>query len=161
MTKAESNRRNALKSTGPKTTEGKAASSGNAIKHGAYSEALTVLGEAVEDFEAMRDGMVASMAPEGALEERLVDRLASIWWRLERAGRVERQGLVGLHVEFQSIGHVNFSESFVAALNFGWMERLMRYEGQMERSFFGPCTNWSGSRPGGRVKRCRRLLPWT
>ena len=34
--KAEANRRNALKSTGPKTPEGKAAVRLNALRHGSY-----------------------------------------------------------------------------------------------------------------------------
>jgi len=136
MTKAESNRANALKSTGPKTPEGKAASSKNATRHGAYSEAIPVLGEDLEAFEELRTGLEASVSPEGALEERLVDRLASLWWRLERAGRVERQGLLVLQRDFGSKGRVDVSDSFVTALNAGWMERLMRYEGQLERSFF-------------------------
>ncbi len=135
MTKAESNRRNASKSTGPRTAEGKAAASKNAIKHGAYSEAITVQGETVEDFETMRAGMIASIAPESALEEHLVDRLASLWWRLVRAGRVEQQGLVVIQKELGSRGQ-DVTDSFVTALNAGWMERLMRYEGQVERSFF-------------------------
>jgi hypothetical protein len=39
-TRAEINRANAKKSTGPKTVEGKAASSKNAFKHGMYSKSL-------------------------------------------------------------------------------------------------------------------------
>jgi hypothetical protein len=136
MNKAESNRVNALKSTGPKSTEGKAASSKNAIRHGAYSEAVTVLGETLEAFEEMRVGMVEALAPAGALEERLVDRLSSLWWRLERAGRVEREGLAVLQKDFGSKAQPEVADSFVTALNAGWMERLMRYEGQLERSFF-------------------------
>lgn len=136
MTKAESNRLNALKSTGPKTQDGKAASSKNAIKHGVYSEALTVLGEVAEDYDALRSGLIVSLEPASVLEERLVDRLASLWWRLERAGRVERQGLRtmlnGLRTDAPSLTY----HSLHNALQEGWMERLLRYEGQLERSFF-------------------------
>ncbi len=71
-----------------------------------------------------------------SLEDRLVDRLDSLWWRIERAGRVERQGLLVLQRDFGSKGRVDVSDSFVTALNAGWMERLLRYEGQLERSFF-------------------------
>lgn len=136
MTKAESNRQNAQKSTGPKTPEGKATSSMNAIKHGVYSEALTVLGEAPERFKALLAGLRESLEPEGALEDRLVDRLASLWWRLERAGRVERQGLIAM-LDGQRLDNSRLTyHSLHQALHEGWMERLLRFEGQLERSFF-------------------------
>ena len=43
--RAETARRNAQKSTGPKTAAGKARSSFNAVKHGAYAHALVLPGE--------------------------------------------------------------------------------------------------------------------
>jgi hypothetical protein len=43
--KAEANRRNALKSTGPRTPEGKAAVRLNALKHGLLSEEILLPGE--------------------------------------------------------------------------------------------------------------------
>ena len=49
--KAEANRRNALKSTGPKTPEGKAAVRLNALRHGLRSEEILLPGE---DEEALR-----------------------------------------------------------------------------------------------------------
>jgi len=39
----EANRRNAQKSTGPRTTEGKAASRGNAVKHGLTAEQIAII----------------------------------------------------------------------------------------------------------------------
>ena len=50
--KAEANRRNALKSTGPKTPEGKAAVRLNALKHGLRSEEVLLPGE---DGEALTE----------------------------------------------------------------------------------------------------------
>jgi hypothetical protein len=46
--KIEANRRNALKSTGPRTTEGKAAVRLNALRHGLRSEEVLLSGEDVE-----------------------------------------------------------------------------------------------------------------
>jgi hypothetical protein len=43
--KIEANRRNALKSTGPRTTEGKAAVRLNALRHGLRSEEVLLPGE--------------------------------------------------------------------------------------------------------------------
>jgi len=50
--KAQSNRRNALKSTGPKTPEGKDAVRLNALKHGLLSQEILLPGE---DEEALRE----------------------------------------------------------------------------------------------------------
>jgi hypothetical protein len=46
---AETNRQNALKSTGPTTIEGKARASKNAMKHGLLSTDLVVHGECQSD----------------------------------------------------------------------------------------------------------------
>ena len=65
------------RSTGPRTREGKAKVATNAVKHGAYSEALTMLLESPESFATLRAGMVESFRPVGAMEENLVERMAS------------------------------------------------------------------------------------
>jgi hypothetical protein len=45
------NRRNALKSTGPQTRSGKAASRMNALKHGLTAEQVVLFDEDVEEFQ--------------------------------------------------------------------------------------------------------------
>jgi hypothetical protein len=87
---AEANRRNALVSTGPKTIEGKAQSARNALRHGLACALPVVPGlERVEDWEAYRDGILDSLAPAGALEEALAERIALCSWRLQRVARYE------------------------------------------------------------------------
>jgi len=86
----EANRRNALVSTGPKTLEGKAQSSRNALRHGLASALAVVEGlEQPEDWQAHRDGIVAGLAPVGTLEEALAERVALCSWRLRRVARYE------------------------------------------------------------------------
>ena len=53
--KADANSRNALKSTGPKTPEGKAAVRLNALKHGLLSQAVLLPGEDEEALNAWCD----------------------------------------------------------------------------------------------------------
>jgi hypothetical protein len=86
------NRKNALKSTGPKTLLGKAVSSRNAVKHGVFSAApiLTEI-ESQEDWEMHREGVFQSLAPVGYLEELLAMRLAILSWRLWRVVRYEAE----------------------------------------------------------------------
>ena len=85
----QANRRNAQKSTGPKTDEGKEVSRLNALKHGLLAEMLLLPDESVEAFEQLREGLYDYLLPVGSLESELVERIASYLWRLRRCGRIE------------------------------------------------------------------------
>ena len=63
---AEANRRNALQSTGPKTAEGIEAARFNALRHGLRALQTVVPGEAPEEWEAHRTGVVDDLKPEGS-----------------------------------------------------------------------------------------------
>ena len=88
----EANRQNAQKSTGPKTAQGKAAVSKNALKHGIFADSL-ITGESEADYEVFHDEMLADLAPVGAVETMLAERVISLWWRLRRAERMQNQAL--------------------------------------------------------------------
>jgi hypothetical protein len=85
----EANRRNARKSTGPNTEEGKQRSRCNAIRHGLT--AATVIGalEDAEDYQAFEAVIIADYDAQSAVERELVLRLASLLWRLRRATTME------------------------------------------------------------------------
>ena len=87
--KAQANRRNALKSTGPKTPEGKAAVRLNALRHGLLSQAVLVPGEDEAALTELEQNLKAELQPVGELESLLVDRIVASYWRLSRLGRVE------------------------------------------------------------------------
>jgi hypothetical protein len=53
----EANRRNAEKSTGPKTPEGKQAVASNAVKHGLFARQLILNDEDPEEYQALVDGL--------------------------------------------------------------------------------------------------------
>jgi len=78
------NRRNALKSTGPKTVEGKAIVARNAMTHGLRAEHVLIEGESEEEFEQFREAMVAYYEPVGVLEESLVAKIVVGFWRARR-----------------------------------------------------------------------------
>lgn len=78
---------------GPKSEVGKLAASGNAIKSGAYSSQVTILGESQEDFQKLFDEFVASLKPEGGIEQSLVYELAVITWKKLRLDKLERDAL--------------------------------------------------------------------
>jgi len=84
----QANRSNAQKSTGPRTAEGKAAAR-NAVKHGLLAEQVVIHGEDPEEFDLYRAGMLAELAPVGAVEALLAERAVSLSWRLRRAERLQ------------------------------------------------------------------------
>ena len=86
---AEANRRNALKSTGPKTPEGKAAVRHNALRHGLLSRDVLVPGEDEAALKELGERLRDELQPVGELENLLVDRIIAAHWRLRRLGRVE------------------------------------------------------------------------
>ena len=83
------NRRNAAKSTGPKSKAGKNIVSLNALKHGLQAEHVVIPGEDAEAFEALLDGLKGDWQPVGTREGLLVERIACWTWRLRRLGITE------------------------------------------------------------------------
>jgi hypothetical protein len=90
--KIEANRRNALASTGPNTTDGKVVVSRNAIRHGLLSWKPTIPGlESEEDWETHLEMTLESLSPVGHTEILLSERAALLLWRLGRVARYERE----------------------------------------------------------------------
>ncbi len=89
----EANRRNALRSTGPKTPEGKRMVRWNALKHGLLAKEVVIgAGEGEEsqaEFENLLAQLRAEWQPEGIREEMLVEKMAVSYWRHRRALRCE------------------------------------------------------------------------
>jgi len=85
----EANRRNAIKSTGPKTEVGKQVSRRNALRHGLTAETVVAALEDAEDYKAFEAAIIADYDAQSAVERELVLRLASILWRLRRATTME------------------------------------------------------------------------
>lgn len=83
------NRRNARKSTGPRTSAGKLRSRTNAFKHGLTAETVVTVFEDPNDYAAFERSMVHDYAPQSAIEHQLVARLSSLLWRLRRATAIE------------------------------------------------------------------------
>jgi hypothetical protein len=84
-----SNQKNALKSTGPKTEDGKRRSSRNALRHGLTAETVVEPIEDADDYRAFQASLTAEYDAETVIERELVLRLASLLWRLRRAGAIE------------------------------------------------------------------------
>jgi hypothetical protein len=85
----QANRLNALKSTGPRTEEGKRTSRRNALRHGLTAEPLIDGLEDSEDYRGFEAAIIADYDAETAVERELVLRLASLLWRLRRIIAIE------------------------------------------------------------------------
>ena len=77
-------------STGPRTPEGKARSSMNALKHGLTARDVILHDhEDREDFAALQTDLTAELNPTGVLETLLLNRLLRASWDLRRIERIE------------------------------------------------------------------------
>jgi hypothetical protein len=75
--------------TGPRTPAGKAVVRLNGLRHGLLSEATLLPGESAEEILAGAAQLRQALAPHGAMEELLCDRIIASAWRLNRAQRVD------------------------------------------------------------------------
>jgi hypothetical protein len=71
------NRRNAARSTGPRTPQGKARVARNAIKHGFFAAPERWIPQQQRDFEAMLASLRVDLKPRNALEDGCVTTLAA------------------------------------------------------------------------------------
>ena len=122
------NRANAVRSTGPKTLEGKENSRRNALRHGLTARHVVAMDERGDDFAAYHAELTAAFSPQDAFEAALVRRLALLSWRLDRLCRIEA---VKLTVDFDyNRGHAKRNDDV-------WpdeMREFARYESALDRS---------------------------
>jgi hypothetical protein len=156
------NRLNALKSTGPRTAEGKAAVSQNAVKHGLFAEHDVISSESEADFNLYRQQLLDELSPVSPMESMLTERIVTLSWRLKRAGRFQNQAIDCLNSEdssdplkkltrslFRSIAGESPSDANnsndelaigrLAVKDFGnarVLERLLMYERRLEHSLY-------------------------
>ena len=140
--KLRANRRNAKRSTGPKDTR---STRYNAQKHGLLSKAAIIqTGDAKEDpdeLAALLKALREDFEPDGAMEEILVDRIASCVWRLRRAQQAE-VGEIHCAVEIMQITRpVGGAERELVELSQNLphenaLAKILRYETAIERQMY-------------------------
>jgi hypothetical protein len=123
-------RNNAQHSTGPRSAAGKQNSKLNALKHGEranpenHREVMRALGEDPEEFDNLRQDLMTTYGPGGALWEEQIDDLAKLYWRRERLERAQeglmRRALLAVeewqHRRQQEMAGVTFEASHFEAL---------------------------------------------
>jgi hypothetical protein len=147
----EANRKNARKSTGPRTAKGKAITKFNAVTHGLQARHVVLPDEDVGKFERLRGELIQELEPRGVGEYRLVENISVAMWRLRRVYRIE----VGMFMRHQEVGipvlhqleiamertneeaSQSLARSFVRNSNRGDVfSKLSRYETSIERSMY-------------------------
>src|ERR1017187_4343606 len=115
---------NALKSSGPRTPDGKAASSRNSLKHGLTALQVVIPGESQADFDQLLAGLAADRKPEGELEIQTLGEIAASTWRLARARARETVALTVSNDLFLMSATPGATAAF---------DRILRYIGAIER----------------------------
>jgi hypothetical protein len=133
------NQLNALKSTGPRTGGGKLVVAQNAIKHGlrgAGAAAVVLEEEDPQPFEELRAELQRDLAPRGAMQRLLFERILACAWRLRRAHLIEQgffirgTGVNDDRLSYPSLLEQHFTYACESADALG---KLARYENAIDR----------------------------
>ena len=127
------NKLNAEKSTGPKTSEGKATASKNSTKHAILSSKVCLDDDERLEFQDFHDRILQALQPaDDGMELLLVDRIASSAWRLRRIITIESL----LMTESEQIILLRESVAGYFTSNEGPLATLSRYEAGLERALY-------------------------
>jgi hypothetical protein len=159
------NRRNAQRSTGPRTAEGKKAVRLNAVKHGMTAEVIVLAHETAVDYHEIRASLIESYAPATNQELMLVDQIAAGYWRTIRARRFETAlfneqaaGLKRTHRKDPSpeAGHDDsVCVEVLQEITPKQMENYFRYDGTISRDYYRAINALERMQAGRRRKEDR------
>jgi hypothetical protein len=133
--KIEANRRNALRSTGPRTDQGKARSSRNATTHGVFCREMVLPDEDPREFDRYRIPMMRGLEPRDGLEQELAEQIVSLGWKLRRLRRVEGEIISQRMNASDDAPEGKSSVSVLAEMFMGddpALERLAKHERRMQ-----------------------------
>lgn len=149
----EANRKNAQKSTGPKSPQGKAIVAQNAITHGLTASKFTIPGEDDQRFDNHCAAILADLEPAGPMETMLAERIAKLSWNLDRINNLQS---AAIHTLADKTQRANITTSIfhevqplsiedgtllgkLAVKDFAndhVLERLLMYERRLESSLY-------------------------
>ena len=122
-TQLTANQANAQHSTGPRTDEGKARVSQNALRHGLTARHLVIRDDEHEEFDALLNSLSSELDPQGAVETVVFHELLHAAWSLHRFRRIEAEA---------SRGSV---EDFADPATTTVLDRLSRYQARAQRAW--------------------------
>lgn len=120
LTKArmEANRRNARKSTGPRTPAGKRRAALNSLQHGRYAspsvrpmlDTMTALGEEPHHFRELLEDVLESYPPQNPLQVRIAEEIAGLLWQLERNHQAQEGKLLRTMEKLEMDRHLRLKQ---------------------------------------------------
>ena len=116
----DANRRNALKSTGPRTSDGKAAASLNSLRHGLRARTVILPGEDPEEFIQLCADLEAEWRPQSRTEQFYLEQVAVSQWKLTRMEAAEASVC---------------EQTLSAKEKLPLLDRLWQTQSRMERSY--------------------------
>ncbi len=134
MTNAQldANRANAQQSTGPRSEEGKAASSQNASKHNLTGGAAFIPSEDPAAYQAHLKAVTEEYGPLSPSAEFVVRQIADAMWRLQRLQRMEDELIASSDNPFMEEDDKTMIR----------LERLQRYRQMIERTYTRFTQEW-------------------
>ncbi len=130
----EANRRNAQKSTGPRTIEGKSNSSRNNLRHGLTGQISLLPTEDREAHDTFCNELIESFNPETPMEHQLANSIAEDSWRLNRARAIENNMFaLGHHHEHREI-QIALADAETFQTQAAAFDRLTIYEQRINRN---------------------------
>jgi hypothetical protein len=130
----DANRRNALRSTGPKTTEGKSNSSRNNLRHGLTGQINILPTEDREAHDAFCNELSNSLKPETPMEHQFAQSVAEDSWRLNRARAIENNMFALGHEGERREIHIAFADARTFQNQANQFQLLTIYEQRINRN---------------------------
>jgi hypothetical protein len=178
------NRLNALKSTGPRTAQGKAVASQNSIKHGLLAERDVITSESQDDFDLYRKQIIDELKPVSPMESVLAERIITLSWRLKRAGRFQNQAIDTLNADHTNNPFKKLTQSLLRSVagespdnsnnpkgelplgrlavndfsDARVLDRLLMYERRIEHSFYKALLEFQRLNIIRKMQQNRKLL---
>ena len=135
----EANRRNAQKSTGPRSLEGRARSARNALKDGYTAETVVLTLEEQPRFDRMHQDFTDQYQPITICEEQYLVEMVWARWRTHRIWNAE-----GVHLEVEINrakptlppgASIHVQAGIVITDQIDKMDKFLRYEQRLTRQF--------------------------
>ncbi len=130
----EANRRNAQRSTGPKTPEGKTRSSRNNLRHGLTGQVALLPHEDREIHDAFCNELIESLKPEAPMERELAQSIAEDSWRLNRICAIETNMFALGHYNHQSEIQIALADARTFQERAAQFNLLTTYEQRINRN---------------------------
>jgi hypothetical protein len=146
------NRRNAQKSTGPRTPEGKAKIRFNALKYGIHADQIVLPTENEDEWRSTFFNFHDEFAPRTPSQEALVYFMASAFWNTLRCQRAEHGIFILAQSDREALDQLSKTTGRTDEEMMGWcyqrmlgrhapLPQILMYSDRLSRQFLRSCAN--------------------